>query len=47
MISGHKGEGIYRANFILYISSLRTRRCNTAKVLGYAAHCQLEANTDR
>ncbi|CAH8571603.1 unnamed protein product [Schistosoma margrebowiei] len=47
MISGHKGEGIYRANFILYISSLRTHRCNTAKVLGYAAHCQLEANTDR
>ncbi|VDO84719.1 unnamed protein product [Schistosoma margrebowiei] len=42
MISGHKGEGIYRANFILYISSLRTHRCNTAKVLGYAAHCQLE-----
>ncbi|CAH8517889.1 unnamed protein product [Schistosoma turkestanicum] len=47
MISGHKGEGIYRANFILYISSLRTHRCNTGKVLGYAAHCQLEANTDR
>ncbi|KAH8871406.1 Leishmanolysin-like peptidase [Schistosoma japonicum] len=47
MISGHKGEGIYHANFILYISSLRTHRCNTANVLGYAAHCQLEANTDR
>ncbi|CAH8581914.1 unnamed protein product [Heterobilharzia americana] len=47
VISGHKGEGVYHANFILYISSLGTHRCNTAKVLGYAAHCQLEANTDR
>ncbi|CAH8853715.1 unnamed protein product [Trichobilharzia szidati] len=47
MMSGHKGEGVYGVNFILYISSLRTHRCSTAKVLGYAAHCQLEANTDR
>ncbi|KAM7539679.1 hypothetical protein Aperf_G00000034509 [Anoplocephala perfoliata] len=34
-------------NFLLYLSARRTKKCNDGTILGYSAHCQQEAFTDR
>ncbi|KAA3677918.1 leishmanolysin-like peptidase [Paragonimus westermani] len=47
VLSGPQGRGLLDTDFVLYISSLPTNRCETSKVLGYAAHCQTASHTDR
>ncbi|KAF5404300.1 hypothetical protein PHET_01363 [Paragonimus heterotremus] len=47
VLSGPQGRGLSDTDFVLYIASLPTNRCETSKVLGYAAHCQTASHTDR
>lgn len=42
-----RGEGIADADFIFYISSTQTPRCNKGATVAYAAHCQQESGMDR
>uniref|UniRef100_A0A1I7X6L4 Leishmanolysin-like peptidase n=1 Tax=Heterorhabditis bacteriophora TaxID=37862 RepID=A0A1I7X6L4_HETBA len=45
--SGALGEGILEADFILYVTAISTKRCDSIDTLAYAAHCQQEARLDR
>lgn len=42
-----RGEGIEDADFIFYVSSTQTSRCNKGATVAYAAHCQQESAMDR
>jgi len=46
-INGIRGDGIEGADFIFYISSTQTDRCNKGATVAYAAHCQQESGMDR
>ncbi|VDM83383.1 unnamed protein product [Strongylus vulgaris] len=35
------------ADFVLYVTAISTKRCDSADTLAYAAHCQQEAELDR
>uniref|UniRef100_A0A8C1FVS1 Leishmanolysin-like peptidase n=1 Tax=Cyprinus carpio carpio TaxID=630221 RepID=A0A8C1FVS1_CYPCA len=41
------GEGVVRADFVLYVSALTTERCGQENIVAYAAYCQLESELDR
>lgn len=43
------GVGISDADFVFYVSSLQTPRCNKSRsaTVAYAAHCQQESGLDR
>ncbi|KAG9271613.1 leishmanolysin-like peptidase [Astyanax mexicanus] len=41
------GEGVDRADFLLYVSAVTTERCGQENIVAYAAYCQLEAELDR
>ncbi|XP_055338736.1 leishmanolysin-like peptidase [Paramacrobiotus metropolitanus] len=41
------GPGVASADFVLYVSTLETERCNVSKTVAYAAHCQQEMTYDR
>ncbi|TRZ03744.1 hypothetical protein DNTS_009741 [Danionella cerebrum] len=41
------GEGMARADFVLYVSALTTERCGQENIVAYAAYCQLESELDR
>ena len=41
------GAGVADTDFILYVSTLETERCNVSKTVAYAAHCQQEMTFDR
>ncbi|XGW16745.1 hypothetical protein V3C99_001856 [Haemonchus contortus] len=45
--SGEQGEGVKDADFILYVTAVSTKRCDSVDTLAYAAHCQQEALLDR
>ncbi|KAK5976392.1 hypothetical protein GCK32_011452 [Trichostrongylus colubriformis] len=45
--SGEQGEGVKDADFILYVTAISTKRCDSVDTLAYAAHCQQEALLDR
>uniref|UniRef100_A0A8L8KUM5 Leishmanolysin-like peptidase n=1 Tax=Heligmosomoides polygyrus TaxID=6339 RepID=A0A8L8KUM5_HELPZ len=45
--SGEEGEGVRDADFILYVTAIATKRCDSVDTLAYAAHCQQEARLDR
>lgn len=44
---GPRGEGIAGADFVFYVSSTQTERCNRGATVAYAAHCQQESAMDR
>ncbi|KAK6034454.1 hypothetical protein COOONC_28041 [Cooperia oncophora] len=44
--SGEKGEGVKDADFVLYVTAISTKRCDSVDTLAYAAHCQQEALLD-
>ncbi|KAG8229044.1 hypothetical protein J437_LFUL007599 [Ladona fulva] len=46
MIGGY-GRGVPRADFVLYVSAVETKRCSWGSTVAYAAHCQQEATLDR
>lgn len=39
--------GIKDADFVFYVSALKTERCNKGLTVAYAAHCQQESALDR
>lgn len=39
--------GISDADFVFYVSALKTERCNKPLTVAYAAHCQQESALDR
>ncbi|XP_016094339.1 leishmanolysin-like peptidase [Sinocyclocheilus grahami] len=41
------GEGVVRADFVLYVSAMTTERCGQENIVAYAAYCQLESELDR
>ena len=41
------GQGVKDTDFMLYVSTLETERCNVSKTVAYAAHCQQEMTFDR
>ncbi|XP_077071891.1 leishmanolysin-like peptidase [Siphateles boraxobius] len=41
------GEGVARADFVLYVSAMTTERCGQENIVAYAAYCQLESELDR
>ncbi|XP_051564909.1 leishmanolysin-like peptidase [Myxocyprinus asiaticus] len=41
------GEGVERADFVLYVSAMTTERCGQENIVAYAAYCQLESELDR
>uniref|UniRef100_A0A8C2E0D5 Leishmanolysin-like peptidase n=1 Tax=Cyprinus carpio TaxID=7962 RepID=A0A8C2E0D5_CYPCA len=41
------GEGVARADFVLYVSATTTERCGQENIVAYAAYCQLESELDR
>ncbi|OQV25784.1 Leishmanolysin-like peptidase [Hypsibius exemplaris] len=41
------GPGVKDTDFVLYVSTLETERCNASKTVAYAAHCQQEMTFDR
>lgn len=45
--SGKAGEGVTNADFILYVAALSSVKCQHAKTIAYAAHCQQEIVLDR
>ncbi|KJH47329.1 Leishmanolysin [Dictyocaulus viviparus] len=45
--TGEKGKGVKDADFVLYVTAIATKRCDSADTLAYAAHCQQEALLDR
>nr|XP_011418435.2 leishmanolysin-like peptidase [Crassostrea gigas] len=45
--SGQAGEGVTNADFILYVAALSSVKCQHAKTIAYAAHCQQEIVLDR
>lgn len=45
--SGKAGEGVTNADFILYVAALSSVKCQQAKTIAYAAHCQQEIVLDR
>ncbi|KAK6740694.1 hypothetical protein RB195_008881 [Necator americanus] len=45
--TGEKGSGVKDADFILYVTAISTKRCDSVDTLAYAAHCQQEAELDR
>lgn len=42
-----RGDGIQDADFVFYVSSTQTDRCNKGATVAYAAHCQQESGMDR
>ena len=46
-VTGKEGEGLYGADFILYIAAIETQRCKRGQTVAYAAHCQQEHALDR
>ncbi|KAL6728750.1 hypothetical protein Aduo_010489 [Ancylostoma duodenale] len=45
--TGEEGHGIKDADFVLYVTAISTKRCDSVDTLAYAAHCQQEAELDR
>ncbi|XP_048752274.1 leishmanolysin-like peptidase [Ostrea edulis] len=45
--SGQAGTGVTKADFILYVAALPSAKCQQAKTIAYAAHCQQEIMLDR
>lgn len=45
--SGQAGKGVTNADFILYVAALSSVKCQHAKTIAYAAHCQQEIVLDR
>ncbi|KAL5010564.1 hypothetical protein ScPMuIL_012869 [Solemya velum] len=45
--SGNYGPGVSDKDFILYVAALDSARCQQAKTIAYAAHCQQEKALDR
>ncbi|XP_062567285.1 leishmanolysin-like peptidase isoform X1 [Saccostrea cucullata] len=45
--SGQAGAGVANADFILYVAALPSYKCQQAKTIAYAAHCQQEIVQDR
>lgn len=41
------GSGIIGADFVFYVSAMKTERCHKGLTVAYAAHCQQEAVFDR
>ena len=41
------GPGVAQADFLLYVSTVHTERCDGADTVAYAAHCQQESTLDR
>uniref|UniRef100_A0A4W5MQY3 Leishmanolysin-like peptidase n=1 Tax=Hucho hucho TaxID=62062 RepID=A0A4W5MQY3_9TELE len=41
------GNGVERADFVLYVSGVTTERCGQENIVAYAAYCQLESELDR
>ncbi|CAG0916897.1 unnamed protein product, partial [Notodromas monacha] len=46
-INGTRGQGIFDADFVFYVSAMETERCHKGMTVAYAAHCQQEASLDR
>ncbi|RWS04785.1 leishmanolysin-like peptidase [Dinothrombium tinctorium] len=44
---GENSTGIENADFVFYVSSMQTERCNKGATVAYAAHCQQESSFDR
>ncbi|CAI5446275.1 unnamed protein product [Caenorhabditis angaria] len=44
---GEIGEGVQDSDFVLYVTAIKTKRCDGPETLAYAAHCQQEADFDR
>ncbi|KAJ8302898.1 hypothetical protein KUTeg_019294 [Tegillarca granosa] len=47
MVGNNAGPGVVDADFILFVAALSTGRCQKARTIAYAAHCQQEAALDR
>lgn len=47
VIDSEVSPGIKGADFVFYVSALKTERCNKGLTVAYAAHCQQESALDR
>lgn len=45
--SNQTSTGIENADFVFYISTMQTSRCNKGSTIAYAAHCQQETSFNR
>ncbi|KAF6217234.1 hypothetical protein GE061_001588 [Apolygus lucorum] len=45
--NGTPGPGIVGADFVFYVSAMKTERCSKGSTVAYAAHCQQESALDR
>lgn len=46
-VGSEVSPGIKGADFVFYVSALKTERCNKGLTVAYAAHCQQESALDR
>ncbi|XP_065219578.1 leishmanolysin-like peptidase [Planococcus citri] len=47
VVGSEMSPGIKDADFVFYVSALKTERCNKGLTVAYAAHCQQESALDR
>ncbi|KAK7092948.1 leishmanolysin-like peptidase [Littorina saxatilis] len=47
LVDNNAGPGVNETDFILYIASIQSDRCQKGRTVAYAAHCQQERALDR